>query len=74
MKLETLIGKELCAEIIETREDSDSYEEVVFLGKDIPALNKILTEKLGPALISTEEYDNLNASEEVLASTIAIDV
>ena len=74
MKLETLVGKALCDGIIETREDSDSYEEVVFLSKDIPALNEVLTEKLGPALISTEEYDILKASENVLASKIDIAV
>ena len=74
MKLETLVGNALCDEIIETRENSDSYEEVVFLSKDIPAWNKVLTEKLGPALISTEEYDILKASEDVLASKIDIAV
>lgn len=74
MKLEALIGKELCAGIVETREDSDSYEEVVFLSKDIPAWNVVLTEKLGPALISTEEYEILNESEDVLASKIDIAV
>lgn len=74
MKLEDLVGKDLCAEIIETREGSDSYEEVVLLRKDMPAWNKILADKLGPALISTEEYEVLNASEDVLASKIDIAV
>lgn len=74
MKLETLVGKELCGGIVETREDSDSYEEVVLLSKDVPAWSKVLYEKLGPALISTEEYEILNASEDVLASKIDIAV
>jgi len=74
MKLEALIGKELYGTIVETREYSDSYEEVVFLREGMPAWNKVLTEKLGPALISTEEYEIVNESEDVLVSKIDIAV
>jgi hypothetical protein len=70
MKLEDLAGKELYEALIEIRDNSDIYEEVVLLKKDLPGWNKALSEKLGPPLISTEEYDILNASEDVLASKI----
>ena len=70
MKLEDLVGKELYEVLIEIRDNSDIYEEIVLLKKDLPGWNKALSEKLGPPLISTEEYDILNASEDVLASKI----
>ena len=72
MKLETLVGKELCSSIVESRIDTGSYEEVVVTSTDISSWNKILTEKLGPPLISTEEYEIVSASEDVLSSKIDI--
>ena len=72
MKLETLVGKELCNSIVETRTDTDSYEEVVVLSKDIAAWNKSLTEKLGPPLISTVDIEIVSASEDVLSSKIGV--
>ena len=72
MKLEELVGKTLCDALIEVRDDSDDYEEVVLLKDDLPAWNKVLAEKLGPALISTDEYEILNESEDVLASKIDV--
>ncbi|MDX2465311.1 MAG: hypothetical protein QNK31_12465 [Porticoccus sp.] len=74
MKLENLVGKSLCDAVVEVREDSAAYEEIVFLSKDIPAWNKAISEKLGPALISTNEDEVLKASEDVLASQIDIAV
>lgn len=62
MKLETLVGKELYGSIFESRTDTDSYEEIVILSKDLSAWKANLTEKLGPPLISTEEYDNQDSS------------
>lgn len=70
MKLEKLVGRELYDAIVETRENSDNYEEIVLLSKDIAAWNKILTEKLGPPLISADEYEVVNSSEDVLKSRI----
>jgi len=72
MKLETLVGKELCGSIIESRIDTGSYEEVVIPSKDLSAWNKNLIEKLGPPLISTEDIEIVSASEDVLASKIDI--
>ncbi len=72
MKLETLVGKELCDSIVESRIDTGSYEEVVIPSSNIAEWNKILTEKLGPPLISTEEYEIVGSSEDVLSSKIDI--
>lgn len=74
MKLETLVGKALCADIIEVREDSDKYEEVVLLSKDVSAWNQVLSEKLGPALISADEYEIVSASDDVMESKIGVAV
>lgn len=72
MKLETLVGKELCNSIVEVRDDSDNYEEIVLLNDDISEWNKALTEKLGPPLISKEEYEIVGSSEDVLKSKIDV--
>ena len=72
MKLETLAGKELCGLIFESRTDTDSYEEVVILSKDLSAWNESFTEKLGPPLISTEEIEIVGSSEDVLSSKINV--
>ena len=72
MKLETLVGKELCNAIVEVRDDSDSYEEIVLLNDDISEWNKALNEKLGPPLISREEYEIVGSSEDVLTSKIDV--
>ena len=72
MKLETLVGKELCNSIIEVRENTKTYEEVVLPSEDMSAWNKILTEKLGPPLISKEEYDIVGSSADVLSSKIDV--
>ena len=72
MKLETLVGKELCGAIVESRIDTGIYEEVVIPSNDIAEWNKILTEKLGPPLISAEEYEIVGSSEDVLSSKIDI--
>lgn len=72
MELENLVGKELYDAAVEVRERSENYEEIVLLVKDIADWNKVLVEKLGPPLISKEEYEILNASEDVLASNIDV--
>ena len=72
MKLIKLVGKDLCDKITETREDSDNYEEIVLLSKDIVSWNKALAEKLGPALITKEEYEIVGSSEDVISSKINI--
>jgi len=72
MKLKDLVGEELCNAIVETREDSANYEEVVLLSKDIPEWNQYLSEKLGPPLISAEEYKIVSSSEDVKSSKIDI--
>jgi len=58
MKLETLVGKELCGSIFETRIDTGSYEEVVVLSNDISSWMTLLTEKLGTPLISSDPSKN----------------
>ena len=63
MKLETLVGKELCNSIFETRTDTEAYEEVVVLGQDILAWNENLTEKLGPPQISAENPGGQDSSK-----------
>ena len=66
MKIEYIVGEKLSSSIEEVREDTESYEQVVFLSKDMDNWNRILTEKLGPPLISAEEMGN-----EVLAEDLA---
>ena len=51
MKLETLAGKTLYSAAVEVREDTESYEEMVVLNKDLPAWNELFTEKLGASMI-----------------------
>jgi len=72
MTLENLVGKQLCDEIVETREKSDTYEEVVILNKDLPFWIRILSDKLGPPLITREEYEIVTASEDVEKSKIDV--
>ena len=72
MKLENLVGKELCDETVEVRDDSDSYEEVVLYRRNIAAWNEALTDKLGSPLISEEQYKIVGVSEDVLASKIDV--
>jgi hypothetical protein len=72
MKLETLVGKELCNSIVEVRDDSESYEEIVLLTNDISDWNKILTDKLGPPLVSKEEYEIVGSSADVQSSKIDV--
>ena len=72
MKLETLVGKELCDSIFESRIDTGIYEEVVILSKDLSAWNANFTEKLGPPLISTEEIEIVGSSEDVKSSEINV--
>ena len=68
MKIENLVGQELCDSIKEIRESSGKYEEVVFFSKDISTWNRILTEKLGPPLVSAEEFKIEDTSKEILSS------
>ena len=68
MKIENLIGEELYNSINEIRESSENYDELVFFSKDISNWNRILTEKLGPPLISAEEIEIENSSENILSS------
>lgn len=70
MKLVDLVGKKLCDAILECRDDTSDYEEVVLLNKDLPGWIKALSEKLGLPLISTEEYETLGITEGSLASKI----
>ena len=72
MKLEDLVGKELCNAISETRIDTGVYEEVVILSNDLFAWNTSLTEKLGPPLISAEELEIVSSSEDVKSSQIDV--
>lgn len=68
MKIVNLVGKELSSSIKETRESSAKYEEVVFFSKDISTWNRILTEKLGHPLVSTEQFEIEDTSKEILSS------
>ena len=68
MKIENLVGTELCNSINEIRASSENYEELVFFSKDNSNWNGILTEKLGPPLISEEKIDVEGSSEEILSS------
>ena len=70
MKLEDLVGNKLCDAILERREDTREYEEVVFLKKDLSGWIKALSEKIDFPLISTEEYEVQGLSEDSLASKI----
>ena len=72
MKLESLVGQELYETLVEVRENTGNYEEVVFPSKDIDLWNNALTEKLGPPLISSEEYEIVNSSKDVLESRINV--
>lgn len=72
MKLEKLVGKELYDSIVEVRDNSENYEEVVLFSKDLSIWNKALAEKLGAPLITAEEYDIVGSSEDVLASEIDV--
>ena len=68
MKIENIIGQELFDSIKETRESSGKYEELVLYRKDISAWNRILTEKLGPPLVSAEKFEIEDTSIEVMSS------
>jgi hypothetical protein len=68
MKIENLVGTELCNSINEIRASSENYEELVFFSKDISNWNGILTEKLGPPLISNDKIKVEDSSEEILSS------
>jgi len=65
MKIEKLIGSDLCNSISEMRESSEHYDELVFFSKDISNWHSILTEKLGQPLIS--EIGSNDSSEEALS-------
>ena len=68
MKIETIVGEELFNSVKEIRETSEEYEELVFFSKDILTWNRMLTEKLGPPLVSPEEFEIEDTSKEVLSS------
>jgi hypothetical protein len=68
MKILNLVGEALCNSIKETRESSAKYEEVVFFSKDVSSWNRILTEKLGHPLATSEEFEIENTSKEILSS------
>ena len=68
MKIENLVGTELFNSINEIRVSSENFEELVLFSKDISNWNSILTEKLGPPLISKEKIKIDNSSEESLSS------
>ena len=70
MKLENLVGKELCNAIVEVRDSSEEYEEVVLLVEDVTSWMDILSEKLGSPLITANEYEIVSSSEDVKASKI----
>ncbi len=70
MKLENLVGKELCGAAIEVRDSSEVYEEVVLLVKDLASWMDVLSEKLGSPLITADEYEIVGSSEDVKASKI----
>jgi hypothetical protein len=67
MKIENLVGEELSSSINEIRTSSENYEELVFFSKDISSWNSILTDKLGPPLISEEKINIESSSEEILS-------
>ena len=68
MKINTLIGEELYNAIHEMRSSSDQYEELVFFSKDISDWYRILTEKLGPPVITAEKINLDDASKETISS------
>ena len=70
MKLEDMVGKKICDAIVERRDDTSEYEEVVFLKKDLQGWIEALSEKLGLPLISTEDVETRHLSEDSLASKI----
>jgi len=55
MKIKNLVGEELCNSINEVRLSTDEYEEMVILSKDMLDWGTMLTEKLGPPLVSAEK-------------------
>jgi len=70
MKLADLVGKKLYDAILECRDDTSDYEEVVLLKKNLPDWMKALSGKLGLPLISTEEYEILGFTEGSSATKI----
>ena len=68
MRMANLVEEELGNSINEIRESSENYEELVFFSKDISHWNRILTEKLGPPLISEENIKIEDSSKEILSS------
>ena len=70
MKLKDLVVKDLYDAVVEHRDETPDYEEVVLLKKDLPDWIKALSGKLGPPLISTEEFETRHISEDSLASKI----
>jgi hypothetical protein len=63
MKIEKLVGKELTNSVKEIRESSENYDELVLFSKDIATWNHVLTQKLGPPLISPDKITD-GSSEE----------
>lgn len=70
MKFESLVGKELFGSNVDVRISSDSYEEIVILNSDLLAWLNVLTEKIGPPLITRKEYGIKIASEDVRKSQL----
>lgn len=70
MKIKDLVEKDLYDAIVEFRDDTSDYEEIVLLKNDLPGWIKAISGKIGLPLISTEEYETLGISEESLATKI----
>lgn len=58
MKIKEILGEELSASILEIRQDTDNYAELVFQSDDLSQWNRILADRLGPP-IEYEEIDEL---------------
>ncbi len=73
MKLEYIVGEKLISTIIEVRENTENYEQVVFLSKDVDNWNRILTEKLGTPLISADGTKNEVQAENLTVALKVVD-
>ncbi len=68
MKIVDLVGDKLINAIKEIRTNSENYEEIVFFNKDVSEWLKILTEKLGAPLLSTDQKVTETSSNKIYSS------
>lgn len=72
MKLQNLVGEALYELVVEIREESESYEEVVILTKDLSDWENVLSEKLGFPVVSSDENKILGSLGDDEQSKIGI--